>query len=489
MSSRAERIESRLLERLGEVGRALGVPVDAHSAASALVDVVDHVRREGGRSEAWLLWTALAGCFPIGDEALELHRDLEHAADGEHGARLALARTRHAAGRRGRWAGGYRIQVGGLVADVDFCARNEHNTGIQRLVRETVSRWRSRGVEVTYAAWDFPGSVMRELEPAERARVLAWADPERDRSELPEVVAPEIVVPWRAQVVLLEVPRPQLCPSLVGLARWSGNRVDVIGYDAIPLVSADLVSHAESERFAWYLAAVKYANSVLAISEAAAEEFAGFADAVRVQGLPGPEVRAVPLPVDVPVRGAARAVADPPYLLCVGSHDPRKNHEAIIEAARILGREGLRPRIVFVGRGSAGAMRRLAADAEAARVDGVEIVMPSGVDDAELARLYAGARATLFPSLHEGFGLPVAESLAYGAPALTSDFGSMAEVAAGGGCVLVDPRDLGALADGMRSLLTDDELIARLEGEIERRPHRTWDDYADDLADALGVTG
>jgi glycosyltransferase involved in cell wall biosynthesis len=330
---------------------------------------------------------------------------------------------------------------------------------------------------------------MCELGSAELARVVAWSDPDRDRGHIAFGLDAGIVVPWFSHVALLEVPRLELCPALVALARSSGNEVDVIGYDAIPLVSADLVPRLESERFGWYLAIVKHARRVLAISDAAAEEFAGFVDAARVQGLPGPEVSAIPLPVDVPVRGVERAVADPPYLLCVGSHDPRKNHERIIEAARILGREGHRPRLVFVGSGSARAMRRFGAEILAARADGVVVTAPTSVDDTGLARLYGGARATLFPSLHEGFGLPIAESLAYGVPVLTSDYGSMREVAGGGGCILVDPRDLVGLADGMRRLITDDELLARLEGEIGGRSHRDWDAYAADLAAALGIEG
>lgn len=489
MSAHAAGVMRQLAGRLCEVARVLDVPIRSAEAPHVLSAVVERVRRTGDAAEAWLLWTALAGCFPIRDEAVELHRDLRLAATTDDAVAAALDRTRNAAGRRGRWQAGYRIQVGGVVADVDFCAHNEHNTGIQRLVRETTARWEESGADVEYVGWDSAGFAMCDLADAERDRVVRWSDGDRDRAPLRDRPDSVMVVPWRSRVVLLEVPRAEICPALVTLAASSGNAVDVVGYDAIPLVSADLVSRAESNRFGMYLAIVKHADRVFAISSAAAAEFDGFAAAARVQGLPGPSVRAIPLPVDVPVMSVRRAVVDPPYLLCVGSHDRRKNHEAIIEAGRILGREGHRPRIVFVGRGSAAAMRRFDAEAKAARSDGVDVVARSSVDDGELARLYSGARATLFPSLHEGFGLPVAESLAYGAPALTSDYGSTREVAAGGGCLLVDPRDLIALADGMRRLLEDDDMLARLEAEIASRPHRGWDDYARELAAGLRIEG
>jgi glycosyltransferase involved in cell wall biosynthesis len=87
----------------------------------------------------------------------------------------------------------------------------------------------------------------------------------------------------------------------------------------------------------------------------------------------------------------------------------------------------------------------------------------------------------VFPSLHEGFGLPVAESLALAVPVVTSNYGSTAEIAREGGCLLVDPRNDDAIAAAMRKLLTDDHLHARLLAECLARTPRSWADYADEL--------
>ena len=84
----------------------------------------------------------------------------------------------------------------------------------------------------------------------------------------------------------------------------------------------------------------------------------------------------------------------------------------------------------------------------------------------------------VFPSLNEGFGLPVAEALASGTPVVTSGYGSMAEIAADGGALLVDPRDDRSIAAAMRTVLTQPAERARLAAEARRRPARTWDDYA-----------
>ncbi len=81
---------------------------------------------------------------------------------------------------------------------------------------------------------------------------------------------------------------------------------------------------------------------------------------------------------------------------------------------------------------------------------GRPVVVRRGVSDDDLAAAYRTAAFSVFPSLHEGFGLPVAESLAFGTPVITADFGATAETGFDGGAVLIDPWDDGALIDAMR---------------------------------------
>jgi glycosyltransferase involved in cell wall biosynthesis len=187
----------------------------------------------------------------------------------------------------------------------------------------------------------------------------------------------------------------------------------------------------------------------------------------------------------VEVPGAATAIpresTDRALVLCVGSHEPRKNQEAVLAAGELLSREGIDFELVFVGGGSRGATSSFDARTSRLRSRGFPVRSLRGLSDDELWRLFARARFSVFVSLHEGFGLPVAESLALGVPVLTSDFGSLAEIAALGGCLTVDPRDDDAIAEAMRRMLTDDELILRLRAEAAAIPARGWRDYADDL--------
>ena len=93
----------------------------------------------------------------------------------------------------------------------------------------------------------------------------------------------------------------------------------------------------------------------------------------------------------------------------------------------------------------------------------------------DLPALYAGARALVFPSLDEGFGLPVVEAFACGTPVLASTAGALPETA-GGAALLVDPEDVDAIADGVRRLLEDGALRADLAARGRARAASlTWE--------------
>ena len=105
--------------------------------------------------------------------------------------------------------------------------------------------------------------------------------------------------------------------------------------------------------------------------------------------------------------------------------------------------------------------------------------------EAEIATTMARARCLVYPTLHDGYGLPVVEALTAGVPVITSDFGSVREVAEGRGGLLVDPADVEALTVALRSLLTDDDLHAALAAQAADGLVRSVDDYADQLWEAL----
>ncbi|HOC73080.1 MAG TPA: glycosyltransferase family 1 protein, partial [Candidatus Hydrogenedentes bacterium] len=100
------------------------------------------------------------------------------------------------------------------------------------------------------------------------------------------------------------------------------------------------------------------------------------------------------------------------------------------------------------------------------------------VPDTDLPALLGGAAGFVWPSLMEGFGLPVLEAMACGAPVVTSRTSSLPEVT-GDAALLVDPLDTEALSDAMRRLATDEALRGRLSAEgVKRAAHFTWEHTA-----------
>jgi glycosyltransferase involved in cell wall biosynthesis len=166
-----------------------------------------------------------------------------------------------------------------------------------------------------------------------------------------------------------------------------------------------------------------------------------------------------------------------PVVLAVGSHEPRKNHLALLHAAEILWREGLSFNLALIG-GNSWNHADFDAQVELLRQANRPVQTIIGLPDDLLWAAYRQAYCTVFPSLHEGFGLPVAESLASGTPVITSNFGSMRELARHGGALLIDPRHDQQLTDALRQLLVDQPLRDRLAAEAAHLPPRTWDDYA-----------
>lgn len=459
---------------------------DAPSRLERLRRLVDAVAAQPSGDHLWLLFVSLSGAFPESADVVALRRVIELAADSDARVEAALALVHDAAIERGSWDRPMRLVHEGTIVEVDFCAKHEHNSGIQRVVRETVMRW-AQVAEVDLAAWVVHGSALRGLYDHERDRVLKWGSSDRVRGEIVSPHTADLLVPVGGRIIVTEVPSVAACGWLAAIAEHTSTEVHLIGYDTIPLGSADQLPALESERFSRYLELVKHATSVVTISEAAAEEFRGFVDAVRVQEIPGPRVEAVVLPGEFPgTSHRDEPVRESALVLCVGSHEGRKNQRALIFAAERLTREGVPISLQLVGRGSASFIRDFDADAEAARARGVDVQVRRNVGDAELAELYGSARVVAFPSLQEGFGLPIVEALAHGTPVVTSSYGSMAEVAQDGGCLLVDPRDDEAIVEALRTALTDEARYEQLRTEARSRPHRSWNDYAEQTWRAFG---
>ena len=450
-------------------------------ALTALVDDVLTAGDDAVRLRAtWLLLTVLTGALPS-------PHDLDDAvvALRTHGPAELVGRVVGAAPPASRVLPSRCL--GGTWVDVTTTARTSNQAGVPRVVRRLVAEW-GEPDGVTLVVWDALG--FRTLDADERAQLGLPAA---------AAVAPGTrVVPLGATFSAVEVLRPEEHANAVEAMALAGV-ADVRGivYDLASLVE----THPDAARgpFLHHLSALAQGSRVSAISHAVAADVTDYFSVLRRNGRAAPDVSGHPLPDDAEWDGEpspeARASLESqlrgdstwPLVAVVSSLHRRKNHARLLAACEELWEQGVAFRLLVVeGTGSRIPALQRAFDRLVER--GRPLTVLSHVSDAELQAAYRLARVSAYASLAEGYGLPIVESLAAGTPVVTSRFGSMAELADGGGVLEVDPRDVGAIAAALRSALEGDpdfEPVAK--GAEARTPARSWQEYARTVGAFLGI--
>lgn len=212
--------------------------------------------------------------------------------------------------------------------------------------------------------------------------------------------------------------------------------------------------------------AARAAHRIIAISQATADDF------IRYTGVDPQRVVVIPHGVSTEFHpNHPPSDIYPRYMLYVGTLQPRKNIVRMIEA---FAQADVHPDTHLLIGGRTGWLsqplqQRIEELGVAHRVH-----LLGFVPDAQLYGLMCGARAFVFPSLYEGFGMPVLEAMASGTPVITSTTSALPEVA-GDAALLVDPIDVSAIAHAMHQIDTDDALHATLRQRgLERAAQFTW---------------
>jgi glycosyltransferase involved in cell wall biosynthesis len=258
--------------------------------------------------------------------------------------------------------------------------------------------------------------------------------------------------------------RPRLSATLYDLTCWTMPQFHT---------PANVAAEHRMAETVW-----KRAHGLIAISAYTRD------DAVRLLGLDARRIRVIPCGVDSRFfaataadaqRARARYRLERPYVLWVGTIEPRKNLDLALDAWAALP-ASLREEFRLVVAGPAGwadsgTLRRLRSQPEGVRYLGY-------VPEADLPGLTAGAAALFYPSLYEGFGLPVAQAMACGVPVVTSAVSALPEVA-GEGALYADPRSLRELCDALERLLLSPALREKLAQAGRQRAERyRWEEAA-----------
>jgi glycosyltransferase involved in cell wall biosynthesis len=343
-----------------------------------------------------------------------------------------------------------------------------------------------RGGIATYAA-----RLLEALSKTQPGSTFIEVRDRRDASStagLPNVGTLRVVTPahfrsepWTLPIELLRA-RADLFHATDFVAPLPSPTPTVVTiHDLTFLRRPELVTPQAARYYARVPRSVRRARAVIAVSSATAH------DVVTMLGVPKDRVHVVPLAADAAFRplddqGLLRAARDryrlpERFVLFVGTREPRKNLGALLDACAGIREAGEPLPLVLVGEEG-----WLADDLER-RVRGqehVRVLGPVAADD--LVAIYNLATVVALPSLDEGFGLPVVESMACGTPVVCSDRGALPEVA-GDAALLVDPDDVDGIAAALISVMHDEALRERMRQRgLARSATFGWDRTAEETA-------
>lgn len=383
-----------------------------------------------------------------------------------------------------------------VFIDVTSSCRSPRNSGMQRMTRRIFAELVAR-IPVTPICWNQLGNFYHRLGPGEMeylktpfrryrrpmSRPHAREDWLREVQRLLGHVSLGLLNLLQDDDVFFvpDMFSDRRMQKLPELARRTRARSVAIFHDAAEL-QLSLLSRRRMEKFRNYIKSLAAFDLVICISNESR------ADLLEVWKRSGVTVRAEtfvagwPLEFDESERSGAHSPQ--PVILYVSSFNARKNHMRLFHATKQIWDSGLEFELQLIG-SSTNWGRRVAFEARRLQALGRPIRWLRHVDDRALHQAYRECLFTVYPSLKEGFGLPILESLWHGKPCICGDNGAFGEIACSGGCLIVDQINVDALAAGIKKLLTDQSAYARLCAEARARKFRSWADYIDRLLEHL----
>jgi len=254
-----------------------------------------------------------------------------------------------------------------------------------------------------------------------------------------------------------------------------------IFYDDIPYKMGDIYDLGRQDEHAKYM--IRLADSTF-ISSISQYSTACLQDFYRKAGITNANIVTLEIPGEL--RSVQRVTEEQApegeeiQFICVSTLEPRKNHRTLIDACLLLeeNHPDLKFKLVMIGNKYPGHFDiadyadKISQEHQCIRYLGI-------VSDEVMREEMRKSTFTVYPSIMEGYGMPIAESLWQGKPCLCSGNGAMGEIAKGGGCYTVDITDVHEVADAMYLLCTDHKLVHRLTTEAVTRKIVTWKEYTE----------
>jgi len=377
-----------------------------------------------------------------------------------------------------------------LLLDLSHTSHTRARTGIQRVAR---SLHTALGDAVRAITFDPHEGGWRALRKWERENLAADSVATKRGAQWPlgaklrgwarrAVGRVTVRVPENSGLVVPEIFSPEVARALPEIfAPTSGPRVALF-HDAIALKFPELTPQKTVARFPAYLVELLAFDGIAAVSD---DSRASLVDYWRWLGAgKTPPVTTIALGIGGRHSRASDEKPPPhgdPIVLCVGSIEARKNHLALLEACEQLWARGKKFSLHLVGLAQAQTGGAALARLRVLQAAGRPLRYDGAVSDAAVDAAYAACVFTVYPSLIEGFGLPVLESLAHGKPCICSARGALGEAARGGGCVALESTDAPTLASAIERLLGSPAERTRLAAAAQAREIKTWARYAEEL--------
>jgi len=372
-----------------------------------------------------------------------------------------------------------------FLLDLSHTSHTRARTGVQRVTR---SLHKTLGAEATAITWDPYARQWRRLDGNENAnlnsnspakkRGAKWPLSAQMRGNWHALRGAKYQIPTAEGIIVPEIfstevhtALPLLSPQIPRVALF---------HDAIALKLPELTPPGTVTRFPGYMQELLTFQGIAAVSE---DSRLALIDYWKWLGLAQtPPVETIPLGINpCPVTSTQATQDIPPVVLCIGSIEGRKNHLALLQACEKLWqqKQNFQLRLIGMSHATTGQtalqkIDQLVAEDYPLRYDGV-------VDEETLQSAYEECLFTVYPSMMEGFGLPVLESLQRGKPCICSAHGALGESARGGGTLMLETLAPNDLAKAISTLLKDRNQREKLSAAAHARTYRSWQDYTSDL--------
>lgn len=378
-----------------------------------------------------------------------------------------------------------------LLLDLTHTSHTPARTGIQRVARALYQDLGDSSLAITRDPFL---DRWRALEPWERANLLRTQGGQKRRANWPQSAK------WRGRLrrlfgqtarhalsgnyrglIVPEVFGPRMAEAYEELfAHVEGPRVAVF-HDAIPLRFPEISPASTVARYPRYLHELLLFDGIAANSEDSRDSLLSYWRWLKAPN--PPPVVAITLGVTPSPPTSVRPTAPQtrPVVLSIGTLEGRKNHLSLFEACELLWAHGISFELRVIGHVNSETGTAALARLRSLQAAGRPLRFEGTASDEALAQAYAECTFTVYPSIAEGFGLPVIESLARGKPCICSARGALGEISRHGGCLPLESLTPAALAGAIEHLLRSPADVDRLSAAARARRFKSWTDYTREL--------